>query len=75
MKHFIDRVKYECNQCDYRATTQIYLTYHIQSLHIGLNYDCNQWDYKATIKGSLTLHKESVIKGVKYHILSPSSLL
>ena len=59
-------MKYECIQCDYRATKQSHLTHHIQSVHDGVKYDCNQCDYRATTQGSLTCHIRWVHEGVKY---------
>ena len=35
-------VKYDCNQCDFRATRRGILTCHIQSVHEGVKYECNQ---------------------------------
>ena len=59
-------MKYECNQCDHRASRKGDLTTHIQSVHEGVKYDCNQCDYKAAQQGSLTHHIQSVHEGVKY---------
>ena len=46
-------VKYACNQCDYQATTQGYLTTHIQNKHEGLKYVVIRVIIK--LKSSLTL--------------------
>ena len=55
-KHEI--LKYPCNKCDYRATTQSSLTTHIQFKHEGVKYACNQCDHQATTKGSLKRHEK-----------------
>ena len=40
-------MKYDCNQCDYKAAQQGSLTHHIQSVHEGVKYNCYQCDYRA----------------------------
>ena len=61
-----DGAKYACNQCDYQATRQDYLTTHIQSLHEGVKYACNQCDKQYSAQQSLTQHKQSKHEGIKY---------
>ena len=61
-------MKYECIQCDYRATKQSHLTHHIQSVHDGVKYDCNQYHYRATTQGILTCHIQAVLEGMKYEL-------
>ena len=58
--------KYDCNQCDYIATRQDYLTTHIKIVHEGVKYVCSQCDYRATQQNSLTAHIKSVHEEVKY---------
>ena len=59
-------MKYDCNQCDYRATKKSSLTRHIKSVHEGVKYDCNKCDYRATRLDNLTAHIKSIHKGIKY---------
>ena len=56
-------MKYDCNQCDYKATTQGNLRKHKQSKHEGVKYYCNQCDYKATQQRRLRSHKQSKHEG------------
>ena len=53
------KVKYSCNQCEYKATTKGSLKTHIESVHEKVKYPCNQCDYKATAKGNLKQHIKS----------------
>ena len=47
-------VKYECNKCEYRASTQGNLICHIQSVHERAMHKCSQCDYGAFWKDTLT---------------------
>ena len=57
-------VKYQCNQCDYRATGRGNLQRHIQSKHF--KFSCNQCIYQATEMNHLQTHIKSQHEGVKY---------
>ena len=46
-------VKYDCNQCDYKATQQTNLSQHQKEIHEGVKYNCTQCDYKATHQTNL----------------------
>ena len=59
-------VKYDCDQCNYKATQKSDLRKHIQSKHIGMKYACGQCDYRATTQSNLTAHIHSKHEGVKY---------
>ena len=59
-------VYYDCNQCDYQATTQGNLTQHIHSKHEGVKYACNQCDKQFTQQSNLRTHIQSIHEGVKY---------
>jgi predicted RNA-binding Zn-ribbon protein involved in translation (DUF1610 family) len=52
-------IRYDCDQCDYRANTKSVLTIHQQSKHEGIRYDCDQCDYRATQQSHLTRHRQS----------------
>ena len=45
-------VRYDCNQCEYQATTQSNLKVHIKSLHEGAEYACDQCDKKYSKRNS-----------------------
>ena len=51
VKSVHDGVKYNCERCDYKATTKsslcMYIV-HVQSIHEGVKYNCKICDYKAT---------------------------
>ena len=44
------KVKYDCNQCEYKATQKNNLKTHKISVHECKKYSCNQCDYKASQK-------------------------
>ena len=51
-----DIIKYECNECDFKATLKKGLKIHTESIHKGLRYNCNECGFKATKKQSLKRH-------------------
>ena len=59
-------VRYECDECDYKAITRGYLTTHKQSIHEGLRYECDECDNKFITRISLARHKQSIHEGVRY---------
>ena len=63
---YIKGIKYQCDECDYKATLKENLKKHKMSVHIGFKYPCDQCDYKATQKGDLKKHRLSVHIGIKY---------
>ena len=48
MQSVHEGVRYDCNQCDYRATQQSNLNSHMKSIHEGIRYECNQCNNRAT---------------------------
>ena len=62
------RIKFDCDQCEYKATTKSNLRVHILSIHEGIIFDCAQCVYKATQKSSLSNkeHKKSKHERIKY---------
>ena len=53
-------MKYDYNQCDYRATMQGSLICHILSVYKGVKYDCNKCEYRGTMLGNLTCDIKSL---------------
>ena len=54
-----EEAKYDCNQCEYRATHKGNPACHILSIHEGAKYECSQCDYGATGKDILARHIKS----------------
>jgi len=50
-------VKYNCEQCEYKATTKSTLLRHVRSVHEGVKFNCEQCEYKTTWKTELQQHK------------------
>ena len=48
------RIKFDCDQCEYKATTKSNLRVHKLSKHEGILFDCDQCVYEATQKRSLS---------------------
>ena len=49
-------VRYDCSQCEYKATQQVYLVMYKQLIYEGVWYDCNYCEYKAKNQIHLTAH-------------------
>ena len=60
-----DGNKYQCNQCDHKATRSDSLQQHIKSIHDGVKYPCDQCDYKAARPSNLQGHIKSIHEGLK----------
>ena len=60
-----DLLRFDCDQCDYKATRKNNLLTHLKSKHEGIKYPCDQCDYKGTGKGNLSRHLKSIHEGVK----------
>ena len=58
--------KFQCPQCEYKATFKVSLQTHIKSVHEGQKFPCPQCEYKATQKGHLQTHIKSVHEGQKF---------
>merc|ERR1711884_758069 len=52
--------KFQCPQCEYKATRKGHLQTHIKSVHEGQKFHCPQCEYKATRIDSLQRHIKSV---------------
>ena len=61
-----DGVKYQCNQCNFKASFPSNLQQHIKSIHEGVKYPCDQCKFKAARPDSLQQHIKSIHDGVKY---------
>ena len=60
-------LRYNCDQCEYKAIRQSSLTSHIQAVHEGVRYKCDQCEYsvKPECAGHLNRHKKTVHDKVK----------
>ena len=55
LKH--ERVYYECDQCQCKATWHLPNgSYKVE--HEGVRYECDQCEYKSTCNGNLSKHKK-----------------
>ena len=67
-----EKVQFNCELCDFAATTRSNLKRHERSVHEGLEnncefkYNCECYAYKANQKGDLKKHVQSVHDGVTY---------
>ena len=53
-------MRYDCDQCDYKATRPYHLRTHQNSFHEGVKrYSCDQCDYAATKQAYLRTHQQS----------------
>ena len=51
--------RYQCDQCDYKASTQEDLRQHTKTIHEKYSYKCDQCDYRAQQKEDITKHTKS----------------
>ena len=56
--------KYQCQECDYKASQSINLRTHVEAIHEGVRYSCDQCGYKATTAGNLKTHIDSIHRGI-----------
>ena len=59
-------IRYFCDYCDFKATTQGHLKIHRQSKHEGILYSCNNCDYQTKRQDSLKIHQQFKHEGVQY---------
>ena len=59
-------INFDCEQCDYQATTQTSLTKHIKSVHESAIYVCDQCDYMTMWQSNLTNHIKVKHECVRY---------
>ena len=55
-------MRFQCDQCDYRASKNDHIHTHKQSVHEQVRFQCDQCNYIATKKDNLQSHKHSVQK-------------
>ena len=53
-------LKYQCRQCDYKATQLDNLRTHEKSKHDGVRFNCKQCDQEFTLSGNLRKHLKRV---------------
>ena len=58
--------KFHCNWCIYQASSQRYVTLHIQRMHEGVKYACNQCDKHYQSKSAVQGHIKSAHKEFRY---------
>ena len=58
-KSIHEGVTYDCDQCEYQATTKGHLTTHKQSRHVGIRYNCDQCNGTFNKKSIMVHHKKS----------------
>ena len=58
--------KYNCNQCEYQATTPAFLKQHEASYHDGVKYTCNSCFYPAKRPSNMWAHTISKHAVKKY---------
>ena len=58
--------KYQCEECNYKATRLFNLRQHIEGIHDGVKYPCKHCNYTATRVSHLQRHIKSIHNGVKY---------
>ena len=61
-----DENKYDCLQCDYKATTTSHLKTHVQAKHEGMKFPCSYCNFKATQASNLKTHIKSKHLGIKF---------
>ena len=63
-KQFRDKgkVKYSCNQCEYKAAGKESLKAHIDSVHKKVKHACNLCGKEFTLKRNLKTHKNQPIR-------------
>ena len=58
--------KFQCPQCEYKASEKGSLKKHIKSIHEGQKFPCPHCEYKAAAKRSLPAHIKSIHEGQKF---------
>lgn len=61
-----DGIKYDCEQCDFRATEKGSLAWHVANVHERTKYDCKQCDFKTSKKSSFVNHVANIHQRIKY---------
>ena len=60
--------KYQCSQCEYKATQKCNLQTHKKSIHEHEKFQCTHCEYKATIKGHLQRHIKCQISSWRWKV-------
>lgn len=63
IKSVHEGLKFQCPQCEHKATRERNLHMHIKSVHEGLKFQCPHCDHKATQNSSLKEHIKSIHEG------------
>ena len=58
--------KFNCPQCEHKATRKGDLQRHVKLVHEGQQFPCPQCEYKASQKGNLQRHMKLVHEGPKF---------
>ena len=59
---------HECQQCDFKSSTNSDLKIHVKHVHLKLKYvECQQCNYKCSSNGSLKMHVKRVHLKIKDH--------
>ena len=54
------RIKYQCQECEWKFTEKGKLTRHHKSAHIGIKYPHKQWYFQSTQKPHVNIHHQSL---------------
>ena len=68
-------IKFDCDQCEYKATTKSNLSVHKLSKHVGIIIDCDQCVYKATQKSSLSNKNQNMKESSLANTKQPSKVI
>ena len=58
-------MRFQCDQCEYAATTSGNLRKHMEAKHEGIRYPCDQCEHAASTASHLRRHKKSRHGGIR----------
>ena len=61
-----ERIELPCDQCDYKATAQSNLRYHVRGIHEKVLLSCSLCSFKATWKRNIRRHIQNKHDSVSY---------
>ena len=64
LKH--NRLRNDCNQCEYKYTQKDSLSAHMQRVHEGVRNNCTHCEYKSGYKSNLNMHIHALHKELMY---------
>ena len=64
VKQVHEGVKYQCDQCDYKATRHN-LKIHVDNIHLGLRFKCESCEHVSTTRANLKIHNKTKHGGVR----------